>query len=99
MKKLILLSVLLTGCAHFTTTQTDVTYDATQKPTRSVTTRATAYTFFEGTSKLANFKAVQTDKSQTASVGDLSQQTSATNTATALGEIIGVAVGTAMKVK
>jgi hypothetical protein len=85
----------LPSCARFTTTQTDVsTLDEKGKPTRTITTKATASTFFEGRSALAKFKAIQTDKSQSASVGELSQETTGTNVSL-LAEAIakGVAAG------
>lgn len=80
----------IAGCARFTTTQTDVSYE-NGKPTRTVTTRAQATTLFEAKSALANFKASQTDKTQSASVGALNQEStgSFTNAAVAAGEFIG----------
>jgi hypothetical protein len=48
--------------------------------TRTVTTRASAYTLFSAKSSLATWKASQTDKTQGASVGGLEMQ-GATNTA------------------
>jgi hypothetical protein len=69
----------LSGCARFSTVQTDTSYDEHDKPTRSVTTRAKASTFFTSRSALANFKASQTDKTQGASVGSLTQESSGTN--------------------
>ena len=92
---LLLVAAVLPGCARFTTTQTDVsTVDEKGKPTRTITTKATASTFFEGRSALAKFKAIQTDKSQSASVGELSQETTGTNVSL-LAEAIakGVAAG------
>lgn len=64
-----------TGCAQFTTTQTDVS------PERTITTKATAWTFATSRSALANFKASQTDKTQSATVGALTQESSTTNLA------------------
>jgi len=66
---------LLTGCAQFNTTQTDVS------PERTITTKATAWTFLTSRSALANFKATQTDKTQSAAVGALTQESSTTNLA------------------
>ena len=77
--------LLAIGCASFTTKQTDVSsYDIDRNtgkawPRREITTRATARTFFEGKSALAQFKASQTDKTQSATVGTLTQETTATN--------------------
>jgi len=67
------------GCARFTTTQSDTSYDDLGKPLRTITTRASAVTFFEAKSALASFKATQTDKTQTAIVGGLNQEASSTN--------------------
>ncbi len=84
MRTLLALSViiLLAGCSHFTTRQTDTTYkEGNPKPEREITTRASAWTFFSGKSQLANFKANQTDKSQGATVGSLVQEGGQTNQA------------------
>ncbi len=91
MKKLILtfplVCALVSGCAYFSTDQTDKSYvDDKGKPTREITTTAKATTFFAGKSELAKFKASQTDKTQSASVGNLNQ---ATDGAEALGATIG----------
>lgn len=83
MKKLTLITITalcLTGCAQFTTTQTDVSYEKGQ-PLRTITTKASATTVFESKSALANFKASQTDKTQSATVGSLNQESGGTNTA------------------
>lgn len=76
MKKTItvLVTIVLVGCARFSTVQTDVS------PNRTITTRAAGYTLFNGNSKLASWKASQTDKSQGASVSDMQQSSSGTNT-------------------
>jgi len=92
MKKFLLLAgtvtlLALTGCARFTTTQNDTSYENGQ-PTRTITTRATASTFYESGSALANFKAGQTDKSQTATVGSLNQTSSSTNSAALVRAIV-----------
>ncbi len=88
MTKLLLLASLiaLAGCSHFSTTQTDYSYAPntnsaflTYTPVRKITTHASASTFFDSSSQLANFKASQTDKTQGASVGSLNQQSSSTN--------------------
>lgn len=67
--------IVFPGCAQFTTTQTDVS------PERTITTKATAWTFATSRSALANFKASQTDKTQSATVGALTQESSTTNLA------------------
>ena len=76
-----LMALALVGCARFTTTQTDVS------PERTITTKATAWTFGTSRSALANFRASQTDKTQGASVGSLSQESSGTNVVQALQAI------------
>jgi hypothetical protein len=91
MKTIALLAVVaLCGCARFTTKQTDVRYEE-GKPSTTISTKATAWTFFESKSQLANFKASQTEKTQGASVGSLTQESSGTNTAAtvaALAELL-----------
>lgn len=76
-------SLFAVGCASFSTTQTDLSYED-GKPQRQITTRASASTFFTSKSQLANFKATQTDKTQGASVGSLTQEASGTNAVRAL---------------
>lgn len=89
MKSLTLISVLLlTGCAQFSTTQTDVSYEKGQK-TREITTRASTITFIANKSELAKFKATQTDKTQSASVGALNQEMNATNAIVDAGLFLG----------
>lgn len=68
-----LLSLLLIGCATYTTKQSDVS------PERSITTEVTVRTFWDSNSKLADSKAMQTDKSQSASLGGLTQSATSTN--------------------
>lgn len=81
----VLLAFASVGCARFTTTQSDTSYEK-GLPVRTISTRATATTWFESKSALANFKASQTDKTQGASVGSLSQETNGTNAASTLRE-------------
>jgi len=69
----------LAGCARFSTHQTDASQNPKTGETRTITTRASAYTFFSAKSELAKFKASQTDKTQSASVGALSQSADGTN--------------------
>lgn len=82
MKSLLVLAVALAvspiGCARFSTTQTDLSHENGQ-PARKITTKAKAWTFGTSKSALANFKATQTDKTQGASVGTLTQESSGTN--------------------
>lgn len=86
---------LLSGCSTFTTTQSDASFDPTTgQPVRQVTTEAKARTLWDSKSALANFKATQTDKSQSASVGSLNQEASATNVVGLVESIArGVAAG------
>lgn len=72
---IIALALLFVGCASFKTTQTQLdTLDESGKIlTRQTSTKASAFTFFSAKSSLATWKAQQTDKSQGATVGDLSQ--------------------------
>jgi len=60
--------------------QTDRSYlDCQGNEVREIETRVKATTFFESRSALAQFKAIQTDRSQSASVGSLTQEATATN--------------------
>lgn len=79
-------ALLLTGCAHFQTTQTDLSYDK-GKPQRTITTKASSYTFFDAKSDLSKFKATQSDKVQSASVGNLTSESSATNAVAMLNAV------------
>ena len=78
---LVCLIPVLVGCARFVTIQTDVS------PERTVTTKASAWTFGTSKSALANFKASQTDKTQGASVGSLAQESSGTNAVEFMKEV------------
>ena len=98
MKKPLLLiaAVCLAGCSTFNTTQTDKSYELQPGKTgtnitfREITTKATARTFWDARSALANFKATQTDKTQSATVGALNNESSGTNAVTVLKEIRGI---------
>lgn len=81
-----IVSIALCGCARFHTKQIDRSYEKqaivgpvstfgnnTVHPTREIITSVSAYTFFSASSELAKFKATQTDKTQSASVGSLNQ--------------------------
>lgn len=80
MKKLLpFILLILSGCASFTTIQTDErTNEKTGEKTK-ITTRAASWTFFDSKSTLAKWKATQSEKSQGAEVGGLAQETSGTN--------------------
>ena len=80
---------LSTGCASFTTTQTDRFYDSdTGKLAGEKTTVASSFTFFDSKSSLATWTAKQTDKTQQANVGGLAQEAYATNAVQAIRLII-----------
>jgi len=81
----LLLPLAAPGCARFATSQTDTSHE--NSTTRQITTKASAYTLFAGKSQLASWKASQTDKTQGASVGTLTQETSSTNIVAALDAI------------
>lgn len=86
---LIATPLCLSGCARFSTVQTERRYDQ-GKLTAEITTRAASATFFEAKSSLAKWKATQTEKSQSAEVGGLSQDSSSTNLVNVLGHVEGI---------
>lgn len=75
------------GCARFRTIQKDISYDEQGNKAREVVTKASAVTFFDADSQLANWKASQDEGQQGAEVGTLNQSTSGTNIVQALGHI------------
>lgn len=76
------------GCANYATKQTDISStDKFGVETRTIITTVKATTFFDSDSKLASFKASQTDKTQSTSVGSLDQNSTGTNAIQALKEI------------
>lgn len=76
----LIIPFLIVGCARFRTVQTDVSIiDKHGTTSRTITTKATSTTFFDSKSSLASFRASQTDKSQNASVGALTQDAYGTN--------------------
>jgi hypothetical protein len=75
----------VTGCASFTTTQIDRRNE--QLGTTEIETRVSGRTLFTSKSQLSNFKAQQTERSQGASVGSLTQESSGTNSVRALEAI------------
>lgn len=88
-KLLIVLSLVsLCGCAHFSTSQTDTTTDPKTGVVASRTTKAYATTFFDAKSDLARFRASQSDKTQSASVGGLNQEASSTNVVSGLTKVV-----------
>jgi len=103
MKRMILLAttagvLLAAGCARFSTTQKDKSYDDQGNPTREISTVAKASTFFAGKSALASWKASQTDKTQGASVGNLALESNAgTNLNSLVESVVGAAVKAAVR--
>lgn len=99
MKTLLLLPLALAlgGCSSFTTTQQDLSYGPDAKPLRQITTRATTRTFFDSKSSLANFRATQTDKNQSAFVGSLAQESSGSNTVNLVQAITEAAIRATLK--
>lgn len=96
-KNILLILALIglgTGCARFTTTQTDESYEK-GLIVRRITTKASAATLIESKSALANFKASQTDKTQAASVGSLTQESNATNTVNDAAVFLGTLIKSA----
>jgi hypothetical protein len=66
--------LLLNGCAHFTSRQTETAPDGTQRVTRvSVTT------FLDARSEVAKLRATTSDKTQGLSLGSVSENSSSTN--------------------
>ena len=78
--------LLAAGCSSFVTKQYDDRYENGQLST-SVRTTTKAKTLWDSDSQLANFKAAQTEKSQSAEVGSLNQKSTGSNTVEALKEI------------
>jgi len=71
--------LLCGGCAHFATNQTEDRHNEQTHETTTIKTRVTATTFFDSKSQLSNFKASQSEKTQGASVGSLTQEASGSN--------------------
>ena len=87
----------MTGCAGFGTTQQDIEYWTNGLPRRKTTTYARSHEFFDSKSTLSHWKASQSEKSQTASVGSLSQETSGSNAVQVLRIVVEGAAGAAAK--
>jgi len=75
MKTTLLLSALtlLTGCANFTTTQTDVS------PERTITTTVKATALFTSSQIIEKLKATTTDKAQSVGTSGIDQQAVSAN--------------------
>lgn len=91
------LALPFAGCARFSTTQKDLSYDANGYPLRTITTHAAATTFFAADSKLATWKATQSDKSQGATVGGLEQSADSSQAITNAGAFLGAVIREAAK--
>lgn len=90
MKKYILTLIVatsLTGCASFSTNQVDERTNETTGEKTKVSTKVTVRTFFDAKSQLANSKATQTEKSQGASLGAISNESSGTNAVNVLNAV------------
>ncbi len=95
MSRLLLLSgtsALLVSCSSFSTTQIDSRINEKTGEKTTVTTKATARTLFDSESTLAKFKASQTEKSQGAEVGSLTQSSQGS-----VSNIVEAVVGAAIK--
>jgi len=79
----LIVAIAFTGCASFKTKQVDERVLSDGSYTK-ITTRATSRTLFTSKSDLANFKAQQTEGTQSATVGSLGQTSSGTNAVEAL---------------
>lgn len=93
---LLLVPLVLSACARFGTQQFDerlyerfneTTGKLIERERTRISTEAGTSTVFDSDSALANFKAAQTEKSQTATVGSLNQSASGTNAVELLKEL------------
>lgn len=66
----------LSGCARFSTVQTDYSYDENGWVMREVRTVTRASTFLDSKSKLTELATSQTDKTQSTKVGSLETESS-----------------------
>lgn len=88
-KLLLILPLALVGCSSFTTIQSDSSYEkGSPTPTRTIATRVKVTTFFDSSSQLAQSKALQTDKTQSASLGSLNQTSTSSNIVTLSGNAV-----------
>lgn len=76
----ILVTTIMVGCASFSTAQVEERFDPdTGRRTGIISTKVGANTLFDSKSALANFRASQSEKTQSANVGSLSQEANSTN--------------------
>jgi hypothetical protein len=85
MKRLILLSLCLTGCVRFHVEQTDTSPDE-----RIIRTSITGTAWFSSAQSLQKLKVLQTDKTQSTGL-DAANQQGATNTVAALEALARIA--------
>lgn len=84
-----LIAVMCTGCASNVSRQRDISYsESTGKPVRVIDTKISARTLVEAKSELANFKASNTDKTQSLSIGRIANEANSTNTTSGLRELV-----------
>ena len=88
MKKALLILLLLPSCASFRTVQIDERKNEKTGEITKITTRAGSISFFDGKSNLTKWKATQSEKSQGAEVGGLSQSVSSSNLVTISGNAL-----------
>lgn len=82
------IAVLATGCASNSQRQYDRSFGADGKLQREIETRVSARTVFDAKSELANFKASQTDKTQSIAIGRNAAEASSTNASSTLKDLI-----------
>jgi hypothetical protein len=103
MKKLLVPTMALLmlcnfGCARYVTVQKDYSYEYNEKnnrvyPVRKIATKVKTSTFADSKSQLANSKTTQTDKTQSATLGSLNQESQVTtNTVNIIGSMVEGAV-------
>lgn len=93
----LLVALAMTGCSAFKTIQEDTRRNEKTGETTTVKTTVSATTFFDSRSALTAFKATQTDKSQGAAVGSLTQDAASTNVNRIVEAVVKAAVEGAVK--
>ena len=87
MKRILTIAALLAlavGCAQFSTKQSDISYGTNGLPVRAITTEVKVTDFADSNSSLTKSKALNTDKSQSAELGNLNQSATSSNVVAAL---------------
>lgn len=85
-------SVLLAGCAHLSNSQEDTSYNDAGKPVRTIKSHQGATALFDSNSQIVKFRATNTDKTQSSSVGSVDQSASSTNAVALLHEVDNILV-------